>query len=30
VFKVIKENVTDTEVAHVRDMLPKRLQAFFS
>jgi uncharacterized protein (DUF2267 family) len=29
VFKVIKENVTDTEVAHVRDMLPKQLQALF-
>jgi uncharacterized protein (DUF2267 family) len=29
VFKVIKENVTDTEVAHVRDMLPKQLQTLF-
>jgi uncharacterized protein (DUF2267 family) len=29
VFKVIKENVTDTEVAHVRDMLPKQIQTLF-
>jgi uncharacterized protein (DUF2267 family) len=30
VFKVLGENVTDTEIAHVRDMLPKRIQTFFS
>ena len=30
VFKVLQQNVTDTELAHVRHMLPRQIQALFS